>query len=94
MRKFTVYEVVERGEDVKREWLEMAGEWLTSGENDYLTEGFVGWNDRGPATILIDFHINGRLETPLTDTQFQFLLSFSDNRSADQVLIGLRLKGE
>lgn len=78
MDKFTIKQVLDGLDQkhlpaidnpIKDEWLDFAGDWLINDPNTYLNDGFEGWSDRSPGTILCDFHYNDRLVTPLTDAQ-------------------------
>ena len=50
-------------------WMEMAGDWFVQDDGEYLRNGFVGFNQRSPEIILLDFHLGGKLAEPLTDEQ-------------------------
>lgn len=56
-------------------WADMASDWLVENPGDYLWEGFKGFAERSTDEIILDFHLNDKLEDPLTKEEVDTIIS-------------------
>jgi hypothetical protein len=61
-------------------WADMAADWLARDSDDYLLDGFIGWNGRSADEIVADFHFSECLIDPLTDEELDNIFGKSTLR--------------
>lgn len=61
-------------------WRELALDWISNTSDDtYILDGFIGFNQRTANQILLDLHLAGELEDPLSYDEVDLILSEGEN---------------
>lgn len=56
------------------QWSELALEWFSRDDGEYIYDGFLGFRDRSVNKILLDFHFAGQLIDPFIDSEIDSIL--------------------